>query len=207
MKKFLSVMTALVLSSCATMTDQDGGLTEDHATTVSGCGVGNYTFRHLKGQCGNQEKPVAAVTEVPDSAPKAPPAAPPVVVERASAKLVDNKIEISQEVKFQSGKSVILGVSRPVLDDVSAVIIGNKEKISTVTVEGHTDHIGSGPKNEALSQRRANAVRAYLVKKGVDGKMVTAKGYGSSKPKFDPSTASKDEWAQNRRVEFTAEMK
>ena len=207
MKKLLAALAVLTVSGCATMTDQDGGLTEDHATTVAGCGVGNYKFRHLKGTCGAEEKmpEKTAVTPVPEA-----PATPaPVVVPRPaeSAKLVDNKIEISEEVKFQTGKSVIAADSRKVLDDVSKVIKENETKISAVEIEGHTDHVGSAAKNQALSQKRADAVRAYLIKKGIPGTMLTAKGYGSTKPKFDPKTSAKTEWAQNRRVEFTAQMK
>jgi outer membrane protein OmpA-like peptidoglycan-associated protein len=199
MKKLLSALAVLALSSCATMTDQDGGLTEDHSTTVNKCGVGNYIFRHLSSQCGAEEKPVVKAEE------KAAPAAAPVV--KSAAKLVDNKIEISEEVKFQTGKSVIAADSQKVLDDVSKVIVEHKEKISMITIEGHTDHMGNAAKNQALSQRRAMAVKAYLMKKGVDGKILTAQGFGSSKPKFDPKTSSKEEWAQNRRVEFAAKMK
>lgn len=205
MKKLLSALAVIALSSCATMTDQDGGLTEDHATTVNKCGVGNYIFRSHHGDvCGGEEKVAVKPAEKP-AAPVAAPAAEPVKV--SAAKLVANKIEISEEVKFQTGKSVIAAESKKVLDDVSQVILENTMRISSVEVEGHTDHMGNPAKNNTLSQKRANAVKAYLVKKGVDAKMLKAKGYGSSKPKVDPKTSSKAEWAQNRRVEFTANMK
>lgn len=207
MKKFLSALSVAVLSivvtGCSTMTDQDGGLTEDHSTTVGHCGVGNYIFRSSKGTCG-EEKVVAAPAPAPVVAPAEPAPAP---APKSVAKLVDNKIEISEEVKFENGKSVITVAGKKVLDDVSQVIIENKDKIAHISIEGHTDHVGSAAKNQVLSQKRANAVKAYLVKKGIDGKMLSTKGYGQTKPKFDPKKSTKAEWSQNRRVEFTAKMK
>jgi OOP family OmpA-OmpF porin len=67
-------------------------------------------------------------------------------------------------------------------------------------VEGHTDSQGADAYNQALSQRRADAVRKYLVDKGVAGDRLQAKGYGESKPEGDNKTA--DGRAQNRRVVF-----
>jgi OOP family OmpA-OmpF porin len=67
-------------------------------------------------------------------------------------------------------------------------------------VEGHTDSQGADAYNQALSQRRAEAVRKYLVDKGVAGDRLQARGYGESKPEADNNTA--DGRAQNRRVVF-----
>ena len=69
-----------------------------------------------------------------------------------------------------------------------------------VEVAGHTDAQGSDAFNLKLSQRRAEAVRAYLVSKGVDGTRLAAKGYGESVPVGDNATAAGR--AQNRRVEL-----
>jgi OOP family OmpA-OmpF porin len=67
-------------------------------------------------------------------------------------------------------------------------------------VEGHTDSAGSDTYNQALSQRRADAVRKYLVGKGVDENRLQTKGLGESQPAADNKTA--DGRAQNRRVVF-----
>jgi OOP family OmpA-OmpF porin len=69
-------------------------------------------------------------------------------------------------------------------------------------VQGFTDSIGTEEYNLGLSQRRADAVRNYLVEKGVDPKIITAKGYGESNPVASNDT--KEGRALNRRVEFAA---
>lgn len=70
----------------------------------------------------------------------------------------------------------------------------------TVEIQGHTDSYGTDAYNEKLSQRRADAVRNELIKQGVDGKRLTAVGFGESKPVESNDT---DEGrAYNRRVEY-----
>ena len=72
-----------------------------------------------------------------------------------------------------------------------------------VEVGGHTDALGPEAFNQALSQRRADAVAAYLTASGVDAGRVNAIGYGESLPVAD--NGSDEGRAQNRRVEFTAQ--
>jgi len=69
-----------------------------------------------------------------------------------------------------------------------------------VEIQGHTDSIGSAAYNLNLSQRRADAVKAYLISQGVNASTLTAKGYGKTKPISSNETA--EGRAQNRRVEF-----
>lgn len=71
-----------------------------------------------------------------------------------------------------------------------------------IEVAGHTDDKGSAAANTTVSQRRADAVREILVQAGVPGQIVTAKGYGSSRPVADNATAEGQ--AANRRVEIRA---
>ncbi|MFT3769140.1 MAG: OmpA family protein [Minicystis sp.] len=72
--------------------------------------------------------------------------------------------------------------------------------IKSMSIEGHTDNQGTPEYNQRLSDDRANAVLAYLVKKGIDPHRLTAKGYGLTKPR---ATNDTDEGRQkNRRVEF-----
>ncbi len=70
----------------------------------------------------------------------------------------------------------------------------------TIEIQGHTDNVGGAAANEALSANRAYTVKAYLEEKGIDGKRITAKGYGPNKPIAENTT--EDGKAKNRRTEF-----
>ncbi len=69
-----------------------------------------------------------------------------------------------------------------------------------IEVQGHTDNVGAAAANEALSANRAFTVKAYLEEKKIDGKRISAKGYGSKKPIAENTT--EDGKAKNRRTEF-----
>ncbi|MEO8224338.1 MAG: OmpA family protein, partial [Gammaproteobacteria bacterium] len=68
----------------------------------------------------------------------------------------------------------------------------------TAAIEGHTDNVGSDSSNQALSQNRAESVRAYLVKQGVSARRLTATGMGEGDPVADNDSATGRQ--QNRRV-------
>lgn len=70
----------------------------------------------------------------------------------------------------------------------------------TIEIQGHTDNVGVASANEALSANRAYTVKAFLEEKGVDGKRITAKGFGPNKPIADNIT--EEGKAKNRRTEF-----
>ena len=73
-------------------------------------------------------------------------------------------------------------------------------EIASVRVEGHTDSRGSVAHNTSLSDRRAKAVRRWLIEKGIAPARLSARGYGPSRPVADNATA--EGRAANRRVEF-----
>jgi outer membrane protein OmpA-like peptidoglycan-associated protein len=118
--------------------------------------------------------------------------------ERAEIKA--GKIEIKEKVFFDTGKATIKPQSNALLDDVAKLIAANPQ-VGVVTVEGHTDSTGSAATNRALSQKRAEAVKDYLVSKGVDASRIEAKGFGPDQPVESNKTAKGRE--ANRRVEFT----
>ena len=101
-------------------------------------------------------------------------------------------------IRFKSGSAVIKRSSNKVLNKAAGVLTEFKDL--RMEVQGHTDSKGNADKNQALSQRRADAVRAYLVKKGVDEGRLTAKGFGDTNPIADNKTAKGRK--ENRRVEF-----
>ncbi|HET7230660.1 MAG TPA: OmpA family protein, partial [Longimicrobium sp.] len=70
-----------------------------------------------------------------------------------------------------------------------------------IRIEGHADQRGSTEYNLALGQRRAEAVRAYLVNLGIDGSRLATTSYGKERPLVEGD--DEDAWARNRRAEFS----
>jgi outer membrane protein OmpA-like peptidoglycan-associated protein len=85
-----------------------------------------------------------------------------------------------------------------VLDE--AIRILREENTVVVIAEGHTDATGSAAYNQKLSERRADAVRRYLVNGGIGAERIQTEGFGESRPVASNETA--DGRAQNRRVEL-----
>ena len=103
------------------------------------------------------------------------------------------------DVLFEFDRSELTASGQKILDNAAEVVNSGAYKSLRVNVAGHTDEIGSEGYNQALSERRANAVRSYLVKKGVDASRIHTFAYGESTPKAANNT---DEGrAQNRRAE------
>ncbi len=120
-------------------------------------------------------------------------------VGQAKPKITAKKIVIDKMIHFAFNKYNIKPDSYGILDDVASIIKANPQ-IKRIKVEGHTDWIGSESYNMKLSERRANSVREYLVKKGVDASKLESVGYGKTRPIASNKTAAGR--AQNRRVEF-----
>ncbi len=113
--------------------------------------------------------------------------------------VTEKKLDLTEKVYFDTGKATIKPASFPLLDEVAQALKDHGE-VKKVRIEGHTDSTGSAKLNTTLSRKRAQAVRAYLVEKGVAAGRLDAKGYGPSKPVADNKTAEGRE--KNRRVEF-----
>ncbi len=109
------------------------------------------------------------------------------------------KTLILEGVNFQTGKSELTPESQVILDAVASSLVVNDD--IKVRVGGHTDNTGSAALNKRLSAARAEAVRQYLISKGVAADRLTAAGYGPSQPVASNKTAAGR--AQNRRVELT----
>jgi len=108
-------------------------------------------------------------------------------------------ITLSGQVLFVTGKAELL----PAAQDQLAVVakaLQDQGDIRPIVVEGHTDSVGSESNNMRLSQDRANAVRSFLVSKGLPSDKLTAVGKGKSSPVASNDTA--DGRANNRRVEI-----
>jgi outer membrane protein OmpA-like peptidoglycan-associated protein len=117
-----------------------------------------------------------------------------------AVRVSETEIFILEQVQFDTAKSTIKKVSDPLLDEVAGVLKEHPE-IARIEVQGHTDNRGVPAMNKTLSQARADAVMKALIKRGIDGKRLTAKGYGQDKP---IATNDTDDGRQkNRRVQFT----
>lgn len=112
--------------------------------------------------------------------------------------LKDNGRAIIYGINFDFNSDVIKAESKPTLDQIAAVLQENKDW--KMTVEGHTDNIGGDAFNKTLSDKRASAVKAYLVGKGVEPVRLNSSGMGMSKPVAANDTEAGR--AQNRRVEL-----
>jgi OmpA-OmpF porin, OOP family len=100
-------------------------------------------------------------------------------------------------VYFDFDMSTIKPASYPSLDDL--VEFMNLKSTMTIEIAGHTDNIGDSAYNKKLSQSRAEAVRDYLIKKGVAASRISAKGYGDDEPVA--SNDNEDGRQKNRRTE------
>jgi outer membrane protein OmpA-like peptidoglycan-associated protein len=114
-------------------------------------------------------------------------------------KEVVEKIALAAKgIYFETGSEVILATSFVNLDILAGIL--NEFPEASVYIEGHTDNVGDPAKNLELSQKRADAVMAYLINKGIKPSRLVANGYGDTKPIADNNT--KDGKAKNRRVYF-----
>lgn len=104
----------------------------------------------------------------------------------------------AKKIFFATKSDVIVPSSFSALDKVVAVLKANTTL--KLFIEGHSDNVGTPAFNLALSQKRADAVKNYLVKKGIDVNRLQAKGYGMERPVADNST--EEGRAANRRVEL-----
>ncbi|HZA13222.1 MAG TPA: OmpA family protein, partial [Myxococcaceae bacterium] len=115
------------------------------------------------------------------------------------ARFEHGRIILKGKIQFESGSTTLKPKSQKLLDRVAALIKQHPE-IRRVRVEGHTDEVGPAMTNQALSERRAEAVRRGLIQRGIAPGRVVARGYGESRPIAPNKTAAGR--AKNRRVEF-----
>ena len=149
--------------------------------------------------CPDPDNDFDTVPDVEDQCPNTPggpggarPGCPSLVVVTAK------EIRITQQIQFEFNKATIKPVSFPILDAVREVLVANPN--IRLEVQGHTDNVGQAAYNQKLSGQRADSVRAYLVKVGIDPSRLVSKGYGMAQP-LVPNN-SEGNRALNRRVQF-----
>ncbi|MGZ9711953.1 outer membrane protein OmpA [Glaciimonas sp. GNP009] len=130
----------------------------------------------------------AAPVPAPAPAPVAPVAAAPT----------SQKVTFAADAFFDFDKAVLKPEGKAKLDDLTSKL--GELNLEVIIAVGHTDSIGSVAYNQKLSIRRAEAVKAYLVHKGIESNRVYTEGKGKSQPVADNKTAAGR--AKNRRVEI-----
>ena len=130
---------------------------------------------------------------------------PVISDEELENKLNENEggIEIKEIIPnstelFETGSSKLSGESKETLDAYAEYLEAHPSL--KIHIEGHTDNVGKDSFNKWLSLKRADAVKAYLVTKGIDKERINTVGYGSSRPVASNDT--EEGRSQNRRTEI-----
>lgn len=191
------VRTSLIAMLCSTLTiataqaqdivlkDEIKGYAVDSRNVVvrSGTGLcwrsGSWTPAMAIAECDPDlvKKPAPAPAPVAAPAPKAAPA--PVVAPAPAAPKV---ITLAATELFDFNKAVLKPAAKTEIDQKVIEKLAGVGKINLILVGGHTDRIGSAAYNQKLSEKRADAVKAYLVSKGMDGKIIETLGFGKTTP-------------------------
>lgn len=158
------------------------------ATALAGC----------DGAPASAPAPAPAPRPAPAPAPAAAPAPAPARAAAVVPAPTSEKVTFAADAFFDFDKSVLKPEGRAKLDDLVSKMSGlNLEVIIAV---GHTDAVGTDTYNQRLSIRRSEAVKSYLVSKGVEKNRVYTEGKGEKQPVADNKTS--EGRAKNRRVEI-----
>lgn len=158
--------------------------------------TGYWTPADSVGGCDGEIVKAAAPAPAPAAAPAAAPAPAPAAAPVAAP--VSEKVTFAADALFDFDKAVLKADGKAKIDDLVSKLQGvNLEVIIAV---GHTDSVGSDAYNQKLSIRRAEAVKAYLVSKGIETNRVYTEGKGEKQPVAGNKTSA--DRAKNRRVEI-----
>ena len=165
-----------------------------------------------------QENSISLIGEVPDQAAKdktyadAVKAVPSTVTinnlltiagkaalneEQTSVQVKLNEAIAGKIIEFETGSDKLTDKGKAVLDELAPIFKGSTDNLE---IGGNTDNKGNPKSNLDLSKRRAEAVKQYLIEKGLSGDRFTAKGFGQDKPIADNNT--EDGRQRNRRIDF-----
>ncbi|HYW58099.1 MAG TPA: OmpA family protein [Polaromonas sp.] len=197
---------ALILSGCANMTETQSG-------TAKGAGIGAVAGAVIGAATGGSKG--AATGAVLGGAvgagggylwsqrmqqQKAAMEQATVGTGVAVSQTADNrlKLDIPADISFATGRSDINSSFAPILNQFASSL--NQNPVTTVTIVGHTDNVGTDATNNPLSMDRANSTRNYLTSRGVANNRIITDGRGEREPIADNGTA--DGRSKNRRVEI-----
>jgi outer membrane protein OmpA-like peptidoglycan-associated protein len=151
--------------------------------------------------CPDRDRDGDNVVDRVDNCPdKAGSAANQGCTDRQLVVLDGDKVRLLDPVTFTTDRAEVRRRSLRVLDNLAAVLASHPTLLARVRIAGHTDDRGEADYNKDLSQRRADAVKAYLVSRGIAGDRIEAVGAGEEKP-LEPNDSATGR-ARNRRVEI-----
>ena len=194
LKNMAVLVATLVVASAASAQTVDNWRNASGEVWKNSTGLcwrdANWTPATAAAGCDGAAAP-AAPAAAPAPAPRPAPAP-------AAAAPAASKVTYAADTFFDFDKSVLKPAGKAKLDDLVNKVKGiNLEVIIAV---GHTDSIGTDAYNQKLSVRRAEAVKAYLVTKGIEKNRIYTEGKGEKQPVADNKT--KEGRAKNRRVEI-----
>src|SRR5262245_7861871 len=141
----------------------------------------------------------------PPPPPPAPPARPAPPPPSAAPAPSESRRIVLRGINFDFNKYNIKREFAPVLDEAAQILKDNPS--IKVTIEGHTDSIGSDSYNQRLSERRARAVKHYLESRGIAADRLDAVGYGESRPVAPNKTPNGKDNPEGRAMNRRAELK
>jgi len=141
-------------------------------------------------------RPAARPIPAPEPVVMQPQVQPPAPVVQPAPQPVSEKVSFAAEALFDFDRAVVKPEGKAGLDDLMSKLQGMDTEVMIAV--GHTDSVGSDAYNQKLSLRRADAVKAYLVSKGLDQARLYTEGKGETQPIADNATA--EGRAKNRRV-------
>ena len=150
--------------------------------------------------CDGAVAPAPKAAPAPAPAPQAAPAPAPAPARApapAPAPAAASKVTYAADAFFDFDKAVLKPEGKAKLDDLASKV--KAINLEVIIAVGHTDSVGSDAYNQKLSVRRAEAVKAYLVSKGIESNRIYTEGKGLTQPVAD--NATREGRAKNRRVE------
>ncbi len=189
----LAAATACFMGLTGCTATQKGAAIGGLAGVAGGAAVGGGKGAVIGGAAGTMTG--AVIGHYMDKQKKELEKVPGADVKKVGDELV---VTFQNPILFETDSSVLKPEARTLLDDVANVL--QKYPETNVLVKGHTDDTGSESHNQQLSERRSQAVKNYLVTRGVTVARLQALGFGESMPVASNTSASGR--AQNRRVEM-----
>jgi len=194
----IPVFAFLIMGCNATKTQKGaviGGTAGAVGGSIIGKAAGNKTLGTIIGAAVGGTAGAIIGHDMDKQAEQIQQQVPGAKVERVGEGI---KVEFNEKILFAFSKSDLSDSAKRNLDNLAAILKNNPN--TNIEIQGHTDSRGTEEYNMSLSLRRANAVRDYLISRGIDPARMTVKGYGETAPAYSNDTP--EGMAQNRRVEF-----